>query len=265
MRYLVTASEMRRYDGNTIERIGIAACVLMERAALAAVEAVEEYCAGLPGEKCILVMAGMGNNGGDGLAMARILSERNYRVEVWCVGDREKASDQWRQQREILNSYSVEFTEKPKRQDYAVAVDALFGVGLSREVTGSFKEAVDIFQNCRGWKLALDLPSGIDSDTGRIWGCAVRADMTVTFGFWKRGLALYPGCEYAGRVRTADIGISSGSFFGSEPELYAYDEDPSCLLPRRDKSRNNANFWKLLLVAGSQNKAAPAVLAARPE
>lgn len=263
MRYLVTASEMRRYDGNTIERIGIAPCVLMERAALAAVEAVEEHCAGLPGEKHILVMAGMGNNGGDGLAMARILSERDYRVEIWCVGDQEKASDQWRQQREILNSYSVEFTEKPKRQSYTVTVDALFGVGLSREVAGIFKEAIDLFQSCGGWKLALDLPSGIDSDTGRIWGCAVRADMTVTFGFCKRGLALYPGCEYAGSVRTADIGISPRSFFGREPEMYAYDEEAFCLLPRRDKSGNKGTFGKVLLVAGSENMAGAAVLAAR--
>ena len=263
MRYLVTASEMRRYDSNTIEKIGIAACVLMERAALAAAAVVEEHCAGLPGKKYILIMAGMGNNGGDGLALGRILSERDYQVEIWCVGDRKKASGQWKQQREILGSYSVEFTEAPKRQEYTVMVDALFGVGLSREVTGSFKEAIQIFQSLEGWKLALDLPSGIDSDTGRIWGYAVRVDRTVTFGFCKRGLVLYPGCEYAGRVETADIGISSRSFLGSEPEMYAYDEEASSLLPRRAKGGNKGTFGKVLLAAGSENMAGAAVLAAR--
>ena len=86
MRYLVSASEMREYDSNTIERIGIPACVLMERAALAAVEAIEERCAGGGRAMPVLVMAGMGNNGGDGLAVARLLCEKGYRVEVWTVG-----------------------------------------------------------------------------------------------------------------------------------------------------------------------------------
>ena len=104
MRYLVSASEMREYDSNTIERIGIPACVLMERAALAAVEAIEEFCAGGGRAMPVLVMAGMGNNGGDGLAVARLLCEKGYRVEVWTVGDRERASGQWKQQMGILEN-----------------------------------------------------------------------------------------------------------------------------------------------------------------
>ena len=86
MRYLVTASEMRRFDENTIEKIGIPACVLMERAALAAAELTEARCDGRGGY--VLVMCGMGNNGGDGLAVARLLAERDFRVEVWCVGNK---------------------------------------------------------------------------------------------------------------------------------------------------------------------------------
>lgn len=211
MKYYVSASEMKLYDRNTVEEIGIPACVLMERAALSAVEAVEEHCAGLQGRRYVLVMAGTGNNGGDGLAVARLLAERGYNVEVWCVGDREKATEQWRQQMRILEKFPVKFVEEPVRQEYGVMIDGLFGVGLCREVEGSFREAVETFRRRNGWKLALDVPSGVDSDTGKIWGCGVRADMTVTFGFCKRGLALYPGCEFAGEVRTADIGISERS------------------------------------------------------
>ncbi len=203
MKYYVSASEMKLYDRNTVEEIGIPACVLMERAALSAVEAVEEHCAGLQGRRYVLVMAGTGNNGGDGLAVARLLAERGYNVEVWCVGDREKATEQWRQQMRILEKFPVKFVEEPVRQEYGVMIDGLFGVGLCREVEGSFREAVETFRRRNGWKLALDVPSGVDSDTGKIWGCGVRADMTVTFGFCKRGLALYPGCEFAGEVRTA--------------------------------------------------------------
>ena len=142
MRYLVSASEMREYDSNTIERIGIPACVLMERAALAAVEAIEEFCAGGGRGMPVLVMAGMGNNGGDGLAVARLLSEKGYQVEVWTVGDRERASEQWKQQMGILESYPVEYSLRPLRREYGVLVDALFGVGLSRAVEGSYAEAI---------------------------------------------------------------------------------------------------------------------------
>ena len=263
MKYLVSASEMREYDSNTIEKTGIPACVLMERAALAAADWIEERCAGRSGRRHVLVMAGMGNNGGDGLAVARLLSEKDYQVEVWLVGDEAKASARWIQQREILRNYPVECTDRPKRQEYAVLVDALFGVGLSRAVEGIYGEAVDVFRNLEGWRLALDMPSGIDTDTGRILGRAVEADATVTFGFCKRGLVLYPGCGYAGEVRIADIGISSRSFYGGKPGMFAYDEDISALLPERDGGGNKGTFGKVLLVAGSVNMAGAAVLAAK--
>lgn len=262
MKYLVTSSEMRHYDENTIEKIGIPACVLMERAALAAAELTEAHCAG--GEsRYVLILCGTGNNGGDGLAVARLLAEKHFRVEVWCVGNQDKASPQWRQQRDILGKYPVEFTDTPGRREYAALIDALFGVGLSRDVENEYAEAVALFNRLEGWKLALDLPSGIHSDTGQVLGCAVRADATVTFGFCKRGLVFYPGCEYAGKVSTADIGISERSFYGRKPEMYAYDEEPLSLLPGRDRGGNKGTFGKILLVAGSLNMAGAAILAAK--
>ncbi len=164
---------------------------------------------------------------------------------------------------EILEKYPVEFTETPGRQEYDVLLDGLFGVGLSREVSGAYAGAVECFNRLPGWKLALDLPSGVDSDTGKIWGCAVKADATVTFGFCKKGLVMYPGCEAAGEILTADIGISDLGFFGQEPEMFAYDEEVSVLMPKRDPGGNKATFGKLLLTAGSLNMAGAAVLAAR--
>ncbi len=263
MEYIVSASEMRRYDSNTIEKIGIPACVLMERAALAALAAVEERCAGRLRGIHVLIMSGTGNNGGDGLALARLLAEKGSRVEVWRVGERQKASDQWLRQEKILENYPVKVTDVPGRQDYHVLVDALFGVGLSREVTGIYAEAIGLFNRLEGWKLALDLPSGIDADTGRLLGTGVRADMTVAFGFRKRGLVLYPGCGFAGEVRTAHIGISGLSFFGREPEMFAYDEDTAALMPDRDEAGNKGTFGKVLLAAGSVGMAGAAVLAAK--
>lgn len=263
MKYLVSASEMKEYDGNTIEKIGIPACVLMERAALAAVEMIEEHCEGWNAGRHVLIMAGMGNNGGDGLAVGRLLSEKGYQVEIWTVGDTDKASVQWKQEMEILKSYPVEYTNEPKRETYGVLVDALFGVGLSRTVAGVYAEAVESFRRLQGWKLSIDMPSGIDTDTGKILGMAVEADATITFGFCKRGLVLYPGCEYAGEVRIADIGISKRSFFGRKPGMYAYDENVLALLPKRENGGNKGTFGKVLLVTGSVNMAGAAVLAAR--
>lgn len=262
MKYLVSASEMRRYDENTISIIGIPACVLMERAALAVVEVVEAHSRDPFCGKSVLVVAGRGNNGGDGLAVARLLWEKGYEVEVWSVGEGQ-GSEQFRLQRDILAQYPVKFLSKPEGREYAVVIDALFGVGLSREVTGRFQEAIEFIQGLQGWKLSLDLPSGIDSDTGKVLGCAVKADMTVTFGFCKRGLVLYPGWEYAGKVRVADIGISERSFRGQEPGMYMYEEPPFLLMPKRDRNGNKGTFGKVLLAAGSMNMAGAAILAAR--
>ena len=257
--YLVTAEEMQEYDRNTIDRIGIPGMVLMERAALSAMEYILTYWK----RGSVLVLAGVGNNGGDGLALARLLSEKGWQAEVWCVGNPEKATLQWKAQRHILESYPVKFGSNPEKGEYTVIVDALFGVGLSREITGEYARAIEVFQGLLGVKLALDVPSGIDSDTGRVRGHAVKADVTVTFGFRKRGLGLYPGCERAGKVVIAEIGITEKSFFGREPALFTFAEEPGKLLPDRAGDGNKGTFGKILLVAGSVNMAGAAVLAAK--
>lgn len=263
MRYLVTAEEMRRYDEYTTEEIGIPAAVLMERAALAAFWRIEEYGRSVKGERTALVLAGMGNNGGDGLALARLLSEAGYTVELWSVGDEERASGLWRQQKKILGRYPVHFGTKPSENEYTVLVDALFGVGLSRDVAGRYGDAVNAFNCLKGRKYALDLPSGIDSDTGRILGTAVRADETITFGFCKRGLVLDPGAELAGKVTVADIGIPELCFQVGKPGMFALDEETKVLYPGRDPRGNKGTFGKVLLIAGSRGMAGAAVLAAR--
>ncbi len=264
MRYLVTADEMRRLDQYTIEEIGIPAAVLMERAALAVADRVRNYCMGHPDAgRTALVMAGMGNNGGDGLALARILTEREMDVTVWCVGDEDRASAEWKRQKKILGKYSVNFCSKPDRNEYTILIDALFGVGLSRAVAGIQAAAVECFNGLRGRKFAVDVPSGIDSDTGAILGSCVRAEETVTFGYCKRGLVLYPGCVQAGEVTVADIGIAGNCPQLEEPGMYALDGEPGQLLPAREPAGNKGSFGKVLLIAGSVNMAGAAILAAK--
>ena len=266
MEYLVTAAEMKQYDSNTIEILGIPGMVLMERAALEAFRAIEARFGGLcPAEKRVFILAGMGNNGGDGLALGRLLCEAGYRVHIKCVGDETKASEQWKQQRSILNHFPVVFCENDQASDieYTILVDALFGVGLSRTVEGIFAREIEAFNHRSGYKIALDIPSGIHSDTGMMLGCAVRADMTVTFGFVKRGLVLYPGATYAGEIQKAEIGISERSFLGQMPDMFYHKEEVEDLLPKRNPSGNKGTFGKVLLVAGSMKMAGAAVLAAK--
>ena len=189
MEYLVTSQEMKRYDENTIEKIGIPALVLMERAALGICEEVQKACSRLGAKVCIL--CGTGNNGADGLAAARILCTRGYRVDVVITGDPEKATTQWQQQNRILQNYAVRTGSKIPDQEYDIWIDALFGVGLSREVTGSFRERIEQLNGKKGIKIAVDIPSGVCADDGKILGAAVKADLTVSFGFLKRGLFFY--------------------------------------------------------------------------
>ena len=220
MKYLVTAQEMKQYDKNTIEYLGIPGPVLMERAALAAEDFIKERFDAVKERTKVLIFAGMGNNGGDGLALARLLAADGYAVAVKCVGDLQRATNQWKSQWQTLQHFPVKTDSNIAVDEYNVIVDALFGVGLSRPVEGNYADAVKEMNMAEGFKLALDVPSGICSDTGRVLGCAFLADATVTFGFCKRGLGLYPGAEYAGEVRTANVGIGPESFLGQEPEMY---------------------------------------------
>lgn len=262
MKYLVTAQEMKQYDKNTIEYLGIPGPVLMERAALAAEDFLKERFDAVKERTKVLIFAGMGNNGGDGLALARLLAADGYMTAVRCVGDPEKATEQWKSQWQTLQHFPVKTDSNTQTDEYNVIVDALFGVGLSRPVEGLYAEAVEEMNAAKGFKLALDVPSGICSDTGRVLGCAFRADATITFGFCKRGLVMYPGADYAGQVQTANVGIGPESFQGQIPEMYTMEKGENCL-PDRASSGNKGTFGKALLVAGSNGMAGAAILAAR--
>ncbi len=210
-------------------------------------------CEGVINTK-VLVLAGVGNNGGDGLALARLLADKGIAVEIWCVGNRNKASEQWHMQQRILEAYDVIWSDEPRFWEYTVLVDALFGVGLSREVEGDYRQAIERFNSLKGYKLALDIPSGVCSDTGEILGCAVHVDETQTFAFAKRGLYLYPGCEMAGEVMVTDIGINHRGFQGRLPAMFCLDDEKEWL-SERVQGGNKGTFGKVLVVAGSKGMA----------
>lgn len=258
---------MKEYDRNTVEKIGIPGMVLMERAALETFRILRESEKIREGGSAY-ILAGYGNNGGDGLALARLFCEAGIRVRIGLLGDSGKATESWRQQRKILEAFPAEFEKEPGPGAYDLLVDALFGVGLSRDLEGEYARAVRELNEKSGFKVALDVPSGVSSDDGRVLGTAFRADLTVTFAFGKRGLYLYPGCEYAGEVRVADIGIGRRAFPKNdshevqEPGMFCLEENLNELLPQRAKTGNKGTFGKALLIAGSSRMAGAAILCA---
>lgn len=259
MKYIVDSREMKLYDQHTIERIGLSQAVLMERAALAVAERVLTYLRDKAVKNPrVLVMAGAGNNGGDGLAVARLLAEREISVCVYPVGNTSKSSEGFKLQQEILSHYDIPFVDNIERS-YSVLVDALFGVGLSRKVEGLYAEAVTAFNEAEGYKIAVDVPSGISADTGAILGCACRVDETVSFAYLKKGLLLYPGKEPAVTVTVPNIGISHLVTGDEEPKLFCY-EDGDLTMPKRCPGGNKGTFGKVLLIAGSYQMAGAAVL-----
>lgn len=250
---------MKRADAYTIDTIGVPSVVLMERAALAVMNVLQSGRFSL---KRVLVVCGTGNNGGDGMAVARLLFLAGVDVTVSIIGDMERGSEQAKAQYRILHHYRVPETDNIENPEYTTIVDALFGVGLSREVTGAYAECLDAINRHSAKVLAVDVPSGIHSDTGGICRTAVRADETVTFAFEKAGILLYPGAEYAGKVTIADIGITKEGFAGCYPKMTAFEAaDLEGIAPRQPRS-NKGTYGKVLIIAGSRGVAGAAFLSA---
>ncbi len=261
MQYIVDGREMKKYDANTVGSYQVPSLVLMERAALetAAVIKEEKIDAGRT-----LVVCGCGNNGGDGLALARLLFLEKNEVTVVLVGDERKATEETARQLAILRAYKIEVKrELPGQDDATLVVDALFGIGLSRNLEGQYADVVREMNRRRGTKLAIDIPSGVDASSGALLGETFRADITVTFAYGKRGHYLWPGASVCGKVFVRRMGIEEESWLGEVPSLAAYTKKELAKLPPRRSHTNKGSYGKLLLIAGSVNMAGASVLAAR--
>ncbi len=270
---LVDAATMRALDRRTIEDLGIPAEILMESAGRAVAQAVLEMSADRPGE-AVSVICGSGNNGGDGLVVARQLHLLGIDVVAWLaadparlVGDAAANCERARRVGVRLGDASAggEDLDLPTR---GVIVDALFGTGLSRDVEGPLGTLIDRINSARDASggalrvLAIDLPSGLDADTGQVLGRAIRADATVTVALPKLGLVLEPGRSHAGHVTVARIGIADDA---PDAELRTVLWSPAAaasFLPDRPRSGHKGTFGHVLLVAGGEGRTGAAALAA---
>jgi len=275
MRRLLTAAEAKAIDRYTIETIGVPSVVLMERAALAVAEAcvdlVDAMHGGIPMKKKILCVCGTGNNGADGVAVARILNLRGYQAEILYVGNEERSTEEFRLQLKMARNLQIpvckanEPTEYIKEGEYALIVDALFGVGLTRPVEGLYAELIGQMNRSGAKLVAVDLPSGVSADDGKIMGCAVKATVTVTFGEEKLGMILYPGTEYCGKCVIAEIGLAEEQYEATEKcakrPAFTYDREDLKRLPARPAYSNKGTFGRVLVIAGSPNMGGAALFA----
>ncbi len=271
MRFILNSEQMQKCDANTMEGYGVPSAVLMERAACSAVEVIAAAFPD-PGAS-ILIACGTGNNGGDGLAMARLLFLKGHTVTVLFPGEEEKCSEEAARQLMIVRNYGIEVIKQLPSEEFLdeelsetafdVVVDALFGIGLSRDIEGVYRTVIEDLNQLSAMKLAVDIPSGLSADTGKVMGIAFCADVTVTFGFAKVGQLLYPGADYCGELVVQDIGIDEMSLPGVDPDVLMAEPQDLSLLPERQNDTNKGSYGKLLIVAGSYNMAGAAAFSAK--
>jgi len=268
--HVVTAQEMQQLDRRTIEEFRLPADTLMENAGLRVVEEIENNWGPVKG-KTVTIAAGKGNNGGDGLVAARLLLERSARVSVFLLAPPDKLTGEARTNLErfqkisgrvhILKEDALGELERELSQSDLI-VDALFGTGLSSPVEGLPARVIGAINASGKPVVAVDLPSGIHTDTGRVMGIAVKAALTVSFALPKRGLLLHPGSDYTGRLKIVDIGIPQALIRQLPADLeWITPADVADSLQRRPVSAHKGRFGHVLVIAGSVGKGGAAVMA----
>lgn len=259
MQLWVNAAQMKAADQYTIQKLEVPSLELMEHAAQACVQVLEDEKVDL---SHVCVVCGSGNNGGDGFAIARILQNNRYSVETFCVGNPEHYTEETQEQMHRLQECGGKITYgMPQEDSYSVIIDAVFGVGLSRKVEGRYRQVIEQMNRMRGTKFAVDIPSGLSATTGCILGCAFKADYTVTFQLKKIGLELSQGRTMAGKVIVPDIGISTDSICEDQEIVRTAGKDIyRKMLPDRPEDSNKGTYGRLLVIAGSKGMAGAAYL-----
>lgn len=262
--YLVSSEEMQRYDSNTISKFKVPGLVLMEQAAISCLREIKQIS---NNKRRVLILAGKGNNGGDAMALARLLSQNYYEVTVCLVSNSADItlgiSESAKTQYEILKAMELPIVTKLPADTYDIIIDGIFGVGLSRNIEGNIADIIHKVNSYSGYKIAIDVPSGVDATTGKIYNIAFKADMTFTFSFLKRGLYLLPGAKFTGNIKKCPIGITEDAFFNNPPAMFTLTGSINNYLPKRDSWGHKGTFGKVLLVAGNKEIAGAAILAGK--
>jgi NAD(P)H-hydrate epimerase len=269
---IVSAKEMQQMDRMTIESFGIPGRVLMENAGTGAVRFMFEKFHGLPHSR-VGIVAGRGNNGGDGFVMARYLSQKQIPVTVYLLTAGDKVQGDAKANLDLLPPLKIPVVEMPnetvfrkykasmRRQD--IWVDAILGTGLNTDVKGYYRSVIDFINRINKPIFSVDIPSGIHSNTGRICGTAIRAQATATFAFAKAGHLIYPGARHTGDLDVVDIGIPRFIVDAVNPRLRLLTiPDIKSLVVKRRPDVHKGKCGHLLVISGSPGKTGAAAMTA---
>lgn len=212
----ITGTVAKAADRYAMDVMGLKSLTLMETASSKIAEYVMKH---YPLSHKISVLCGVGNNGADGVCASRILLKEGYQPHVYIVGNLEKAS--WEFLYQLCHFQqaggAVTMYRPNTLPDDDILIDGIFGIGLHREIAGDYRLFIEEANRRRhGFVLAIDAPSGINTDTGALMGCGIKADVTITFGRNKTGLVRGTGQELAGRVLVEDIGIPDEAYIAAE-------------------------------------------------
>lgn len=269
---VTTAQEMRKLDAFTIRDLGIPSLVLMENAGRGVANEMHEILGDLEGARVVIV-CGRGNNGGDGLVVARYLASAGARVEVYLCSREKEVGGDARAQLGFAKKLGIGVKALADPSALArfrrslpgadVVIDAILGTGASGKLDQRLARIVSAMNGIdEAFKVAVDAPTGVEVDTGSLMGEAFRADLTVTFGLPKRGHFLFPGSEYAGLISVVDIGIPRKAVENAKLDVVlAEDEDARSFLPERPPDAHKGTCGTVLIIAGSEGFTGAAALA----
>lgn len=257
----VVSGEMKKIDKEAESIYGIPGLVLMENAGLKVYKHIIEAGGG---DNKVCFVCGTGNNGGDGFAAARHLSFANRNIVIYVLGDGSSIKGDAYINYKIALNMKLDIHYINGSGDYqgfiddvresAILVDGILGTGTSREVLDLYRDVIDIINEYANYVISIDIPSGIDADTGKVLGAGVRADRTVTLALPKVGLYTYPGASYAGEVFTETISIPDELIEKQDIKIDIIEcEDVCHLLKKRDKDSNKGTYGRAYIVAGSKN------------
>ncbi len=270
---VATAEEMQELDRKAIETYRIPGIVLMENAGRGAADVISNSFPEIHKKK-IAIIAGKGNNGGDGFVIARYLLNQGIYVRVYLLTDPKGLRGDAETNFSIFHRMKGEVISVPSSKDYIkvkrdlekfdILVDGIFGTGLDAEVRGYYREVIDHLNTLQRPIVAIDIPSGLDANTGKPLGTAIRASLTITFGLPKIGHLIPPGLDYVGKkVKVIDIGIPKRLVEEEKIPTYLLEKEEiqKCLSIPRNPDTHKGDYGHLLVIAGSVGKTGAAAMA----
>ena len=270
--YIVTASEMQEMDRQTIESFGIPGRVLMENAGRGATRMLLDQFDGITNKR-IGVIAGRGNNGGDGFVIARYLSQKGIDITVYLLSEKARIKGDAAANLKLLSPLNIPVIEMPDQQSFPahktgmlhreIWIDAILGTGLKSDVKGYFKQVIDFINGLNKPVFSVDIPSGLNSDTGQVCGTCVRACATATFAFAKTGHLFYPGADHTGNLEIIDIGIPDHIAKNVRPKQHLLTPEMiTAAFEPRPSAAHKGTTGHVLVVSGSPGKTGAAAMTA---